>query len=575
MADQNGTLRYEAGEPSPLLTTILTAFQITVILVALVVVPVVIIVRTAEQPEAYLTWTVFASLAICGLTTILQALRIGRFGAGHILVMGTSEPAIAICLTALVDGGPSMMASLVVISSFLKFVVAARLSMLRRFITPTVSGLLLMLIASTVIFAVFHLLTEVPESASTTSAPVAAATTMFVIVALMLRAPKPLQPWSPIIGIIVGCIVAALFGLIETEQIREAGWFGFPDPEAWPGFGFQPVAHFLALLPEFVIITLIVSFKAVADTVVIQRVSQRQPRASDFRTVQGALNVDGIGNLLCGIAGTIPNMTVSPTAAIVNLTGVAARRVGIFAGIMFIGLALLPKITAILLAIPAPVAAAYLMVMMGLVFAEGVETIARDGIGHRKAIVLAISFWIGIGFQEHLIFAHLLKGPWEALLGNTVTSGSIVAGILIAFIELTSPRRSRLEVDLDISSLPEIDGFLREFASKRDWNEISNYRLRSAGEETLLVMLQYEEPDKQRLLVISVRIEDDEAELEFLSGYDENNNLEDNLAYLTEQVEVMDESEISFRLLRHYASSVHHQKYHNIDVITVRVEAQS
>ena len=354
-----------------------------------------------------------------------------------------------------------------------------------------------MLIASTVIFAVFHLLTEVPESASTTSAPVAAATTMFVIVALMLRAPKPLQPWSPIIGIIVGCIVAALFGLIETEQIREAGWFGFPDPEAWPGFGFQPVAHFLALLPEFIIITLIVSFKAVADTVVIQRVSQRQPRASDFRTVQGALNVDGIGNLLCGIAGTIPNMTVSPTAAIVNLTGVAARRVGIFAGIMFIGLALLPKITAILLAIPAPVAAAYLMVMMGLVFAEGVETIARDGIDHRKAIVLAISFWIGIGFQEHLIFAHLLKGPWEALLGNTVTSGSIVAGILIAFIELTSPRRSRLEVDLDISSLPEIDGFLREFASKRGWNEISNYRLRSAGEETLLVMLQYEEPDKR------------------------------------------------------------------------------
>ena len=156
---------------------------------------------------------------------------------------------------------------------------------------------------------------------------------------------------------------------------------------------------------------------------------------------------------------------------------------------MFIGLALLPKITAILLAIPAPVAAAYLMVMMGLVFAEGVETIARDGIGHRKAIVLAISFWIGIGFQEHLIFAHLLKGPWEALLGNTVTSGSIVAGILIAFIELTSPRRSRLEVDLDISSLPEIDGFLREFASKRDWNEISNYRLRSAGEETLLVIV--------------------------------------------------------------------------------------
>ncbi len=569
MAQQNDTLRYEAGEPSPLITTVLTAFQITIVLIGLVVVPVVIIVRTAEQPEAYLTWAVFASLGICGITTVLQAFRFGRFGAGYILVMGTSEPAIAICLTALVEGGPSMMASLVVISSFLKFVVAARLSMLRRIITPTVSGIVLMLIASTVIFAVFHLLTEVPEDVSVFSAPVAATVTLLVIVALMLRAPQSLQPWAPIIGIVVGCIISVPFGIFETDHIVGASWVGFPSA-GWPGFGFQPIEEFLALLPEFIIITLIVSFKAVADTVMIQRVSQRQPRASDFRTVQGALNVDGIGNLLCGLAGTIPNMTVSPTAAIVNLTGVAARRVGICAGIMFIALALLPKITAILLAIPAPVAAAYLLVIMGLVFIEGIENVVRGGLDSRKAIVVAISFWIGIGFQEHLIFDDLLTGSWRPLLGNTVTSGGIAAAILIAFLELTSPRRRRLEVDLDIESLPQIEEFLRRFASRIGWNEESADRLYHAGEEVLAIMLGYNEVDKHRGLIISARY-DGTAELEFLSGYDEE-NLEDRLAYLTEQTEVMDEHEISFRLLRYYASSVQHQKYHDVDVITVHVE---
>ena len=114
---------------------------------------------TAEQPESYLTWSVFASLVICGAATVMQAFRVGRLGAGHVLVIGTAEPAIAICITALSQGGPTMLASLVVLSSLLKFVVAARLSLLRRVITPVVSGTVLMLIAATVILAVFGILT--------------------------------------------------------------------------------------------------------------------------------------------------------------------------------------------------------------------------------------------------------------------------------------------------------------------------------------------------------------------------------------------------------------------------------
>ena len=55
-----------------------------------------------------------------------------------------------------------MLASLVVLSSLLKFVVAARLSLLRRVITPVVSGTVLMLIAATVILAVFGILTNTP-----------------------------------------------------------------------------------------------------------------------------------------------------------------------------------------------------------------------------------------------------------------------------------------------------------------------------------------------------------------------------------------------------------------------------
>ena len=63
-------------------------------------------------------------------------------------------------------------------------------------------------------------------------------------------------------------------------------------------------------------------------------------------------------------------------------------------------------------------------------------------------------------------------------------------------------------------------------------------------------------------------------ELEFMVT-SEGENLEDKLAYLNEQPEIHEEEEISFRLLRHYASSVQHRKYHDIDIITVEVAASA
>ena len=62
-----------------------------------------------------------------------------------------------------------------------------------------------------------------------------------------------------------------------------------------------------------------------------------------------------------------------------------------------------------------------------------------------------------------------------------------------------------------------------------------------------------------------------EIELEFVAA-SESQNLEDQLSYLGETPDIADDREISFRLLRHYASSVRHQKYHGVDVVTVNVE---
>ncbi len=571
---ENDAVRYEPEEKPPALVTVGSGLQAAMVIVAPVVLTVVIVARIADQPDSYITWGVFAALVVSGLTTALQAIRVGRVGAGHVLIMGTSGAFIAVCVAALLEGGPSTMAALIIVSSLFQFALAGRLSLLRRIFTPVVSGTVIMLIAATVMPIVFDTLTAVPDDTSAAGAPIAAAATVVTVAALVLRAPPAWRLWSPIIGIAVGCAAGIPFGLYDVQQVADAAWIGVP-ASSWPGIDVTPGTEFWALLPAFVVVTIVGAVETIGDGIAIQKVSRRRARATDFRVVQGALNADGVGNFLSGILGTLPNTTYSSSIAIAEVTGVAARRVGVVIGVAFVVVAFFPKMAALIIAIPGPVAAAYITVLIGLLFVQGMQLIIRDGVDHRKAAVVGVSFWVGTGFQNQWIFPDLIEGGFlEVLLGNGMTAGTLVAVIMVAFLELTSSRRSQLNVALDTKALSALDQFLRRFAARARWDDASTERLTSAGEETLSILTQEQAGSAggAHRLAVTARLDGRQAEMEFVT-FLEGENVEDRLTYLSELPPVPDEHEVSFRLLWHYASDVRHQKYHGLDIVTVTVEA--
>ena len=226
----NENVRYEPDESPPRLVAVGAGFQAAMVIVAPVVLTVVIVARIADQSEGYISWAVFAALVVSGATTILQAVRVGRVGAGHVLIMGTSGAFIAVCVAALVEGGPSTMASLIVVSSLFQFALAARLSVLRRISTPVVSGTVIILIAATVMPLVFDTMNDVPEGTSPVAAPAATVATIVTVAVLILRAPAAWRLWSPVIGIVVGCAVAAPFGLYDAQQILALPGSASPSP---------------------------------------------------------------------------------------------------------------------------------------------------------------------------------------------------------------------------------------------------------------------------------------------------------------------------------------------------------
>ena len=575
MAAATEHVRFEPDEKPSIPLTVASGGQAAIIIIAPIVLTVVIIMRVAEQPDAYISWAVFSALLISGLTTALQAVRFKQFGSGHILIMGTSGTYLAVCVAALANGGPALMATLIAASAFIQFVVGARLSLLRRVFTPVVTGTVIMLIAATVMPLVFDTLDDVPDGASTESAMIVAGITLLVTVGIVLRAPPALRLWAPVFGIGIGTVVAAALGLYDTDIIRDADWIGLPVQD-WPGLDLSFGVDFWALLPAFVIVSLVGAIETLGDGVAIQRVSRRNPPAPDFRVVQGAINADGVGNLLSGLAGTVPNTTYSSSIAIVEITGIAARRVGVAIGIAFVGAAFFPKAAAVFIAIPAPIAGAYLILLLGLLFMQGMKIVINDGVDHRKAAIVGLSFWAGVGFTNSQIFADSLGDGFVSLLfSNGMTSGAAVALTMVLFIELTSRRRKRQRLDGGQTAFTQLRDFLQEFAGKAKWTEDATRRLTLVGEETLTGILTEDGilADTGRHTMVSIRSEGGAAEMEFVSG-PAGQNLEDRLAYLGESPEIADENELSYRLLRHYASSVRHSKYYGLDIVTVHVERE-
>ena len=573
-AQVNQNVRYEPDERlSPGLTLGL-GFQYAALIIGGIVLTPAIIVRAAGESEAYLTWAVFAALAVSGLTTVIQSVRVERIGAGYPLLMGTSGAFIAVSVTALAEGGPAMLATLVVLSSLFQFALSERLALFRRLITPAVAGTVIMLISVTIMPITFDMLAQAPAGTPDIAAPACAIATFATTLALIFCATGVMRLWAPMIGVLAGCLVAAGFGLYDIDRVVQAAWIGFPDLAGWPGFNFEFGSVFWALFPAFIFVTLVGAIETIGDAVAIQRVAWRKPRATDFRTVQGAVAADGLGNLLSGLVGTVPNTTYSSSVALAEITGVAARRVGACVGALFLIMAFLPKLISLFLAIPDPVIGAYLLVILGVLFVLGMQVVIQDGVDYRKAVLVGVSFWVGAGFQNDLFFSEYLNDWLKGLLGNGMTAGGLTAMLLTVFINLTGPRRQRMETDLDMNALDKVKEFLNGFATARDWSTEAFDRLCLVAEETMLILSQLDddgETDKKRRLQLVAREDSGAAELEFIAAADMG-NIEDRIALLGRQAsEDVVEHEISLRLLRHFASSVRHQQYSDADIVTVRV----
>lgn len=562
------------NEKIPSLLAAGLALQLACLLLPSIAMIPTIIFRTAGQSEGMVLWAVFASVIICGVVSILHAMHFGRRSSGYIIAVGTAGVAIAASVKAIQGGGPALLATLVIAMALMQILFSYKLLLFRRILTPTVTGTVMLLLPVTVMPILFDQLKMVPEGTSELAAPLSAITTLVVMVGLMLIASGAVRLWSPLIGIVAGAMVAGLFGIYDFDRVINASWLGFPKMH-WPGVNLEFSPLFWGLLPAFAFIALVCTIQQISGSVAIQRVSWRPVRAVDFRSVQSAISSDGIGNAIAGFAGIAPLGYRPAGAAMVEITGISSRFVGIALGLVLIATAFIPKVLAAILAIPGPIVAAFITVMMATIFIIGMKIVVQDGADYRKGTIAGISFWIGVGFENDAVFPEIFSTLAGGLFQNGMVVGGSAAILMTLAMEVAKPRRHQLDAKLNITALAPIQEFLHKIAMRNGWDENMMERLSAVSEETLLTLLEkneLKEDGEGRCLRVVAYTEANQLILEFMASASVE-NIQDRIALLSEKVELEQmQEEMSLRLLRHLSSSVHHQQYRDSDILTIRID---
>ena len=192
-----------------------------------------------------------------------------------------------------------------------------------------------------------------------------------------------------LIGILVGGAIAAALGLMHFEKVAAAAWFAPIRPFHFGTPTFDPVM--ILTMTMVMLVVMIEStgmFLALSD-IVDQRIDQ--PRLA------AGLRADGVGTLLGGIFNTFPYTSFSQNVGLVGVTGVRSRHVCVAGGAIMIVLGLIPKMGALVEALPTVVLGGAGLVMFGMVAATGIRVLSRVDFAANRHNLFVVAVSLGMG----------------------------------------------------------------------------------------------------------------------------------------------------------------------------------
>lgn len=522
-------------------------------------------------------WLLFATLVSAATIALIQPMRIGRLGSGLVMLGGGSPAFVGLAGFALIGGGMPLLAMLTLCSLPAVLAFARYAHLLRRVLRPVVMGTIIMLVASSLARVVWQMSRQPgPPDVAPWATPTLFALTFVSILFLAVFASPKIRFWAPMIGIGIGLKGAVVLGAISAPDLLGVAWFGIPDASP-PIPAPTPLPLFLALLPSFLILQIVVSMESYSCGRLAKSLYFRKPDSLDQRGSQGGVLANGLGTLVAGLLGALPTTTYSSTVSVIGITGVTSRNVGFWAAGILALIALSPAVLVLITNIPPPVAAGYLLFIVILMFGNGMRMATENGLDMREGILVLAGFWIGISIQSG-IFSEQFGQASMLVQSMGPSIGGLLTLIFVAILH------SRFRGQLRSSFVPSSEGYrdmhdvVERYTRAVKAGRASGDRLMLACEEATQVLLALRDGTRAdwpaERLSLTLRDDGDSCAVEIVTlpsdiGLDVLRGRA--TARPSDETPEQRLELAGMRILRTLATNVTHSRYQDVDILNFSV----
>jgi len=232
---------------------------------------------------------------------------------------------------------------------------------------------------------------------------------------------------SVLLGIIAGAILASVLGVMHFEKVLAASWGDIVIPFRFgiPQFQLVPIVT-MCIVMVVVMIESLGMFLALGEMT---------GKTIDRDALSRGLRADGVGTLIGGVFNTFPYTSFSQNVGLVSVTGVRSRWVTVTGGAIMLLLGLMPKLAALVEAVPLVVLGGAGLVMFGMVAATGARILTAVDFKNNRFNLFVVAISVGFGLIPLAApgFFHNLPRDLQPLLESGILLCAVVAVILNAF----------------------------------------------------------------------------------------------------------------------------------------------
>lgn len=419
-------LVYGLEDRVPPVTACFVGFQQVAAMVVGTITPPLILAGPLKFSAADTAYFISIALLSSALGTFLQCRRRGPIGAGLLSVTGTSFAFISVLMQAGQAGGLALMFGLSCLTAPLLIVLAPFIAKLRAVFPPLVSGIIVLLIGASLIPTAFFSLAQPLKPGAPPALGLAVGAT---VVAIVVASQIVGRSWARIAGVALavagGVTLCALLGAFHPPAAGDDAWLTVPRFLAH-GFAFS-----WSLALPFAFIYLVSLLEALGDMTATSQLSGLPTEGPDYwKRLSGGVLADGITSTVSALFGGFPSATYAQNNGVIQITGVAARRVGYAMAAILLVLGAIPAVGRWITVLPPPVIGGLALLLFGLVAVSGLRILLSLPLGQREGIIVALSLGVGLGLPTQPGLLHGAPPIVHALLESGISAGGLTALIL-------------------------------------------------------------------------------------------------------------------------------------------------